>query len=190
MILVGREQFPVGYVATPDNLVENLNEEVPYLFEVFERKCNDTRFGRPSYSDDGYKLAAHLNCALVDAKPNFYGVSLLSPLDLLRQDQGDQYVSPADCPVDYEGHNKDRHQGCRLMYECILDALNVKVDDDGYLVDFRVDKKLNLSLGLGYGRDTNLVGPPAQITHLCSLVNGAYAKDTRGHGEFCFFEKR
>ena len=181
----------MGYEASPDNLVEDLNEEVPYLFEVFERRCNDTRFGRPSYSDDGYKLAAHLNCSLVDAKPNFYGVSLLSPSDLLRQDQGDQYVSPEDCPVDYEGHNKDRHQGCRLMYESILDALNVEIDSDGFLMNFRVDKVLNLSLGLGYGRDTNVVGPPAQITHLCSLVNGSYTKDTRGHGKFsiCFVKR-
>jgi hypothetical protein len=179
---VGREQFPVGFEAVPDNLIENGNDDVPYLYEVFERKSSDARFGRPSFPGDGYKLAAHLNCALVDSKPNFYGISLLSPLDLLRQDQGDQYVSPMDCPVDYEGHNKNRHQGCRLLYECLLDAMNVEVDSNGYLTNFRVDRKLNLSLGLGYGRDTNKVGPPAQITHLCCLVNGAQSKDVRGHG--------
>ena len=181
-------------MAQPGNLVIDTNEDPPRLEEVFERLCAGTRFGRHSTFGDGLRLAAHLNCALVDAKPqSYYGISLLSPLDLLKQDQNDQFVSPCDVACDFEGHNKNRHQGLRLMYECILDALNVVVDEKGYLQSFRVDRVINLSLGLGCGRDANVSGPPAQISHLCILVNGGYCRDTRGHGKNFeireFFEK-
>jgi hypothetical protein len=169
----------------PECLVRDSNTEIPNLREVYERGCADSRLGRRSYPGDGSKLAAHLNCALVEGKPqNYYGVSLLSPLELLKQDQGDQFVSPCDVACDFEGHNKNRHQGLRLMYECILDALNVEIDDEGYLRNFHVERKLNFSLGLGLGRDANVSGPPAQISHLCVLTNGGYCRDTRGHGEF------
>ena len=178
MKFLGRpEQFPVDFVAQPGSLVYDINYDPPPLGEVFERQCTGTRLGRRSVPGVGLRLAAHLNSALMDAKPqNHYGVSILSPLDFLKQDQNDQFVSPCDVACDFEGHNKNRHQSLRLMYECILDALNVVVDDKGYLESFRVDRKINLSLGLGCGRDANVSGPPAQVSHLCVLVNGGTAE--------------
>jgi hypothetical protein len=162
------------------NAVFPKNDLVPELSDSFERRTRDGRLGR--VAGEGSKLATHLNCPLVEGKPNFYGVMLLSPKDLLRQDQSDQYVSPEDRPVDFEGHNKSRHEGARLMLESILDALNVVIDDDGYLVSFGPVRKLSMSLGLGYGRDFNAVGPPFQVTFLCILMNGGFCHDARGQG--------
>ena len=185
MFLGRPEQFPVGFVMQPGNLVADIAIHPPNVGKVFERSCADPRLGRPSIPGDGLKLAVLLNSALVDAQPqNHYGISLISPLDLLEQDQNDQFVSPCDVACDFEGHNKNRHQGLRFMYEAILKHLNVEIDDEGYLRSFRVDRKMNLSLGLGCGRDANVSGPPAQISHLCVLVNGGYCRDTRGHGKY------
>ena len=153
----------------------------------YERKVRDVRKGVYCKAGDGVDLAVHLNCLLVDTAHNFYGVILLSPLDLLRQDQNDQFVSPCDQPVDFEGHNKTRHVEARMMYECILDKLNLVIDKDGYVRSFGPVGEITLSLGLGHGKDLDKSGRPAQISHLCVLVNGGYCFDSRGHGKlFCF----
>ena len=175
------EQFPEGFQMALSNSVYAVNRRVPDVAETFERVTRDSRLGR--IGGDGSKLASILNCQLVDGKPNFYGIQLMSPLDLARQDQSDQFVSPADRPVDFEGHNKNRHEGARLFYEVVLDHLNVVIDDDGYLQSFGpIDRKLTLSLGLGHGRDCNTVGPPFQVSHACVLMNGGFAHDSHGQG--------
>ena len=181
IVLGPDEQFPVGFQMELSNSVFAVNRRVPGLGETFDRCTRDGRLGR--VGSVGSKLATILNCQLVDDKPNFYGIQLLSPLDLLRQDQSDQFVSPVDRPVDFEGHNKNRHEGARMFYECILDHLNVVIDDEGFLQSFGpIDRKLTLSLGLGHGRDFNAVGPPFQVTHACVLINGGFAHDSRGQG--------
>ena len=182
-VFLGRgEEFPAGFdVHSGESIVAS--DDVPDLCHSYERKVRDIRRGVYRNEGDGVDLAVHLNCFLVDASQNFYGVILMSPLDLLRQDQNDQFVSPCDQPVDFEGHNKTRHIGARMMYECILDKLNLVVDKDGYVRSFGPVGEITLSLGLGNGKDLDRSGPPAQISHLCVLINGGHCVDTRGHGK-------